>query len=547
VVLMVCARAEAHHAPMGAQGQVERWGILLLGAGLLCALVALALHPSWTVDDAYITLRYARNLAEHGQLTWNVGEPGVEGYTGVFLPVALAAAMRLGLPALVVARGLGIVSLLVSGPLVYATLRTLGVRAWLAGLGALGLLCAPMLHLHALGGLETVLFVAAVSLSLALFARALRPEGRFRDAPLCLALLLAALVRPEGVVLAAAALAALGAMRARTGTRTGVEFALLVGGLVVIPGLAYMAWRYGAYGQWLPNSFHAKALGGGLDSDSARALGLFLARYGALATLAVLAAQLTAARSSIQRLGGGPWGPDAARGSILAGVGVLFLAALALVYLGCHLAMNVGHRFFAPFLPVLAVLACLGCESGLRSVADDGARAARRTVAVLAVLLSLAQGLVFALEARDHRSFAADYDRLIREVHVPAGERVAELCDPGEWLVVVADAGAIPYVADRPTIDLGMINDPHLARGNPTPDEILEYFFERDARCAVFTSTRWDELAPPDARAGTIVADPRFARYALVERFRTSTPRFEKYFEFVLVQPRAETAGHNLP
>ena len=25
-------------------------------------------------DDAYISLRYARNLAEHGELAWNLGE-----------------------------------------------------------------------------------------------------------------------------------------------------------------------------------------------------------------------------------------------------------------------------------------------------------------------------------------------------------------------------------------------------------------------------------------------------------------------------------------
>ncbi len=532
---------------MGEPTQGERWGLLLVGVGLLCALAALALHPPWTLDDAYITLRYAMNLADHGQLTWNVGEPGVEGYTGVFLPVVLAAAMRLGLPALALARGIGIASLLVSGPLVFATLRTLGVRAWLAGLGALALLCAPMLHLHALGGLETVLFVAAVSLSLALFARALQPVGRLRDVPLCLALLWTCLVRPEGVVLAVAVLAALGVLRARTGSRAAMEFALQVVGLVMIPGLAYLAWRHGVYGQWLPNSFHAKALGVGIEGASVRALGLFLARYGVLALLAVLALQLTAARSSARRLRVRDWGPDAARGSVFVCAAALFVLTLSAVYMGCHLAMNVGHRFFAPFLPVLAILACLGCESGLRSIADEGTRTARRTVAVLAVLLSLAQGLVFALEAREHRSFAADYGRLIREVHLPAGERVAELCSPEEWLVVVADAGAIPYVSGLPTIDLGMINDPYLARGAPTPGEILEYFFERDARCAVFTSTRWEELSPPDPRAAAIVADPRFGRYELVERFRTSAPRFASYFEFVLVQPVAGTAGDNLP
>ena len=33
-------------------------------------------------DDALISLRYARNLAEHGQLVWNLGEYA-EGYTNL--------------------------------------------------------------------------------------------------------------------------------------------------------------------------------------------------------------------------------------------------------------------------------------------------------------------------------------------------------------------------------------------------------------------------------------------------------------------------------
>ena len=222
------AHAKAHHAPMGSPDRTDLVGPALLALGLCAAVVALITHPGWTLDDAYITLRYATNLVEHGQLTWNPGEPAVEGYTGVLLPLAEAAAIALGLGGLAAARWLGIVALLASGPLVYVAARSLGVRGWLAGLTALALLIAPMLHLHALGGLETTIFVGAVSLALALFARALRPQGRFRDAPLCLALLVAALVRPEGVALAAACLTVLGWMRARTGRRAGRRAVSLV-------------------------------------------------------------------------------------------------------------------------------------------------------------------------------------------------------------------------------------------------------------------------------------------------------------------------------
>ena len=39
-----------------------------------CAALVLASFPEWTIDDAFIYYRYAENLANHGVLTWNVGE-----------------------------------------------------------------------------------------------------------------------------------------------------------------------------------------------------------------------------------------------------------------------------------------------------------------------------------------------------------------------------------------------------------------------------------------------------------------------------------------
>jgi len=75
-----------------------RLSIALAILALVYALAALYSFPKWTVDDAYITYRYAENLANFGALTWNVGEKPVEGYTGVALPLILAAGIRLGIP-----------------------------------------------------------------------------------------------------------------------------------------------------------------------------------------------------------------------------------------------------------------------------------------------------------------------------------------------------------------------------------------------------------------------------------------------------------------
>ena len=53
---------------------------------------SLDLSAAWpfTTDDAYITFRYGRNLAEGAGLTWNPTGPMVEGYSN-FLYVLLSA------------------------------------------------------------------------------------------------------------------------------------------------------------------------------------------------------------------------------------------------------------------------------------------------------------------------------------------------------------------------------------------------------------------------------------------------------------------------
>ncbi|HEX2900967.1 MAG TPA: hypothetical protein VHS96_14715, partial [Bacteroidia bacterium] len=86
------------------------WLIYALALGI--ALAAFATMPWWTVDDAFISYRYGKNLLNAGELTWNVGEAPVEGYTGILLPLLAAALLALGLPLLTGVKLLGIAAML---------------------------------------------------------------------------------------------------------------------------------------------------------------------------------------------------------------------------------------------------------------------------------------------------------------------------------------------------------------------------------------------------------------------------------------------------
>jgi len=80
---------------------------------LAAVLVVQGLVLRWgPVDDAYISFRYARNLARGAGLAFNAGQR-VEGYTNFLWTVVLAGAARLGMdiPRAAVCLGVGLASL----------------------------------------------------------------------------------------------------------------------------------------------------------------------------------------------------------------------------------------------------------------------------------------------------------------------------------------------------------------------------------------------------------------------------------------------------
>ena len=88
-------------APAAAPAGGSRARMLLAGLATLAALACAAgmLRRLWpfTVDDTFITLRYARHLADGIGPVWNPGPVHDEGYTSPLWTVLLALPLRLGL------------------------------------------------------------------------------------------------------------------------------------------------------------------------------------------------------------------------------------------------------------------------------------------------------------------------------------------------------------------------------------------------------------------------------------------------------------------
>ena len=171
---------------------------LLAIALIVCVVWAVAWWPN-TIDDAYITYRYAANVAHGHGAVYNPGER-VEGFSSPLWLAILAVPARLGADPEPVSKVLGLVfgltALLVLG---LALIRS-GARPGLAGAAALMIAAFPTLHLYLVSGMETPAFCAAVII--AACAGAVH-EGPHRLPVIVPATIAVALLRPEGLVIAA--------------------------------------------------------------------------------------------------------------------------------------------------------------------------------------------------------------------------------------------------------------------------------------------------------------------------------------------------------
>src|SRR5512140_3796051 len=175
-----------------------RW--VLLGIAAI-VLVAHSLVYNFVTDDAYISFVFSRNLAEHGQLAFNLGQP-VEGYTNFLWTLVLGLGMLLGISPEVSSRVLGAACALATLYVVFRTMeRALGRKTPWAAVPSLLLACSSGFACWTSGGLETQLYTLLIAAALdALVAAATVPRALRR---LGVMLALASMTRPEGPMIAA--------------------------------------------------------------------------------------------------------------------------------------------------------------------------------------------------------------------------------------------------------------------------------------------------------------------------------------------------------
>lgn len=410
----------------------DRLAWLLL---LLC--VAEFLRQAWPpvphLDDAYISYRYAKNLASGLGLVYNTGEY-VEGFTNLLWTLLVAGGLALGMEAKPLAHGLGLAAGSLALCASFGLARTLLApdRRWLAAVPPLLLLASISFIRWSTSGMETPLFVLAVT-------AALWAEAADRPGWTTFFACTATLTRPDGALLAAVVLASI-AWRRREQVRRALVWPALW--LAVLTLLTLFRLVY--YGSPLPNTFYAKVPGtsfmGGL-----RYLSWFL---GDGALLLIPPASWATWKDPRAR-------PAAA-----------FCAATALYVIAIGGDAFAHHRFL---LPALAPLAALAVHGTALLWSHDRRFAWAAAVCVAATAWVQVYGLIPSLE-RSKRSLAlGDARWLDGAIEDIAGKQLRAIRQRGGPVRLVASTGIgwFGYHSGYPMLDVLGLVDPNIARGSP--------------------------------------------------------------------------------
>jgi hypothetical protein len=459
-----------------------RWPWLsLLAVGLVLSLgyVGVELYLlgelGFPLDDSWIHLQFARNLASGEGLSYQDGEL-VTGSTAPLWTALVSLVFLLpGSPVFWV-KVLGIAFYLAGAWATYLLARELQLGERLAWLAALLTLASRWVIWSAPSGMEIPLFICLSLWGTILHLRERRASDRL---PLSLVVLaVAVLARPEGMLLLVLAVIdrCVAFERGGEGSRwrpasiRETALGIALGALILLPPVLF---NRVAGGSALPTTFSAKASKGAsllpgigeIVGDPGRLLAwlpsvdylyhvpmgvLFLGSQPHMVLLAGAGAVLLFTRLGSERDAG-----------ILP---ALWLVALPLAYAsmsslkGAPIAGNFG-RYFFPLFPYLVVLGVLGLEPlfGWIDRRFAGSAWRRRWLAIL-VLLLLAP--VIASAGRSATFYSQNVVN-VQDSDIKIARWLAVRLPPAA-VVAVNDVGAIKYILPNRVIDMAGIIHPQM-------------------------------------------------------------------------------------
>lgn len=458
--------------------KLPRAGLIV---GILAFLVLAYIFFPECTDDAYITLRYARNLFLGNGPVFNPGER-VEGYSNFLWMAMLSAFGWAGAPMEVVMKLLS----LISGLGALAMTWKFSSRFFKSGLAVMAAMIllggSSFFALWAVDGLETVFYTFLLTLLAYLLAA---EEG----APLLIGLLagLIALTRPEGVMfsLIAAGMTAFNNKSVKQGLLVLAPAALLWGG--------YELFRMAYFGEPVPNTALVKVHPGlEVAMFGLRYFAGYFAQSGYVLLPFVLAGAMASTKQARLR------------------VPAVFVLAQTVFLMVSGGDFMFGYRFVVPVMPCIAILCAAGFD-WLHERVQRGAAAAALGVVVLVQPVCQYASLPAKHIGPDNLTYRASTLRSIAEFLSPR-------CRPQDW-ILISEAGIIPYYVNAQVMDYIALVSPYHSIYRPSYSS--DYLFSVKPRFMVVSLLEMEDgsIRPRLWMENRILANPEMANYVHVRDF----------------------------
>lgn len=453
---------------------------------ILFVIIILSTVFAWSnrfiTDDAFISFRYAYNLASGNGLVWNLNE-FVEGYTNFAWTLLLSIPFLIGWDVVIFSQLSGIVFFALS------LLYTYKLASNILGDGRKSLLCVIILGFnftyvsYATGGLETSMQSLLVVLAYYLYflITAKSKQDNIALIAMSLLLFLSVTTRPDAFILAAVIFGSIGTsflLREMNRKRAMRNIVILIFPFLALVSL-WVMWKMSYYGDIVPNTFHAKVRTGGSIRQGLYYVGLFFLLYLYVPNLIIHICAIRRVYSS--------------NGTLLSMSCFLLLWTLYVIYVGGDF---MEFRFMAPTLPLFSIIFCWHIFFIVRY------RAVRAMLVGLLLFGSLHSYLWFA-----NHNFKG-----IESIHSLDSHISSERWDlmgailgkalnySKDTTIATTAAGAIPFYSGLNAIDMHGLTDKWIARNGIVFDQFqlghnrfptLSYLLKRNVNIIIGRPIRY--------------------------------------------------------
>jgi len=402
---------------------IERIGLVALVLTVGMYLAHALSYREYTMEDAYISFRYAENWTRGLGFVFNPGE-AVEGYTNFLWVVLLGVLHNFGMQTLLMAKVLGISFGIGTLFVTYKLGRLIAPQKnWTSYFAVVLLALYPGFAIWSVAGLETVLFTFLICLGI--WFALLEPNSIWYKYGIVLAL--ATLTRPEGLLFFGLVFLNdifWSVLRREYDKRTLAHILVNLLPFLLIVGF-WQAWRWSFYGYPLPNTFYLKTASAGpiaITQGFAYMSGFFNSLGGWLILGLGLLIVVTPSPKQWKTL--------------FFGIMICWLLYIRQV----NGDWMPWYRFFIPVLP----LVLLAVQDALAALVNSAPKFALGLGIFLITLGAFGAAYTFRAEA----SSLAQYG----QEAVAAGKWLHENAAPNDS-IAVTNAGAIPYYSGLKTLD----------------------------------------------------------------------------------------------